>query len=190
MPSMIWSVPERCCTSVSRTGPPGRSRKPTQPRNCAAGRRSSPFSRGTTCWSGPESDLVPMADAFGLAVVAWGPLAEGRLTGKYRAGGQGRLRDDATEGIFQHSWSGPDWQPPTCTSTMTNSASSTRPPHPRWASRMTCYDAKRHHRHVRRPMAPGRRPEHETPPQHLPLSHDSLRPGKACGRPPDLSPGR
>ena len=56
----------------------------------------------------PESDLLPMADAFDLAVVAWGPLAEGRLTGKYRQGGQGRLRDDATEGIFQHSWSGPD----------------------------------------------------------------------------------
>jgi len=56
----------------------------------------------------PESDLIPMADAFDLAVVAWGPLAEGRLTGKYRAGGQGRLRDDAAEGIFQHSWSGPD----------------------------------------------------------------------------------
>ncbi len=29
----------------------------------------------------PESDLVPMADAFDLAVVAWGPRAEGRLTG-------------------------------------------------------------------------------------------------------------
>ena len=56
----------------------------------------------------PESDLVPMADAFDLAVVAWGPLAEGRLTGKYLEGGQGRLRDDAAEGIFQHSWSGPD----------------------------------------------------------------------------------
>jgi aryl-alcohol dehydrogenase-like predicted oxidoreductase len=56
----------------------------------------------------PESDLIPMADAFDLAVVAWGPLAEGRLTGKYREGGEGRLREDATEGIFQHSWSGPD----------------------------------------------------------------------------------
>ncbi len=56
----------------------------------------------------PESDLVPMAGAFDLAVVAWGPLAEGRLTGKYLEGGQGRLRDDAAEGIFQHSWSGPD----------------------------------------------------------------------------------
>lgn len=56
----------------------------------------------------PERDLTPMADAFDLAVVAWGPLAEGRLTGKYRGGGQGRLRDDVAEGIFQHSWSGPD----------------------------------------------------------------------------------
>src|SRR3981081_4074296 len=56
----------------------------------------------------PESDLIPMADAFDLAVVAWGPLAEGRVTGKYLEGGQGRLRDDAAEGIFLHSWSGPD----------------------------------------------------------------------------------
>ena len=56
----------------------------------------------------PESDLVPMANAFDLALVAWGPLAEGRLTGKYLGGDQGRLRDDAAEGIFQHSWSGPD----------------------------------------------------------------------------------
>ena len=30
------------------------------------------------------------------------------MTGKYLEGGQGRLRDDAAEGIFQHSWSGPD----------------------------------------------------------------------------------
>jgi aryl-alcohol dehydrogenase-like predicted oxidoreductase len=56
----------------------------------------------------PEGDLLPMAEAFDLAVVAWGPLAEGRLTGKYREGDQGRLRDDAAEGIFQHSWSDPD----------------------------------------------------------------------------------
>lgn len=49
-----------------------------------------------------------MADGLDLAVVAWGPLAEGRLTGKYRNGGHGRLRDDVTEGIFQHSWAGPD----------------------------------------------------------------------------------
>ncbi len=56
----------------------------------------------------PERDLLPMADAFGLAVVAWGPLAEGRLTGKYLDGGQGRLRQDADEELFQHSWNGPD----------------------------------------------------------------------------------
>lgn len=31
-----------------------------------------------------ESDLVPMADALGLGVVAWSPLGSGVLTGKYR----------------------------------------------------------------------------------------------------------
>jgi len=55
----------------------------------------------------PESELIPMADAFDLTLVAWGPLAEGRLSGKYLGGGQGRLRADTTEGIFQHSWTGP-----------------------------------------------------------------------------------
>src|ERR1700704_3322891 len=31
----------------------------------------------------PERELLPMAAAFDLPVFAWGPLAEGRLTGKY-----------------------------------------------------------------------------------------------------------
>jgi aryl-alcohol dehydrogenase-like predicted oxidoreductase len=39
----------------------------------------------------PESELVPMAQAHDLAVLAWGPLAEGRLTGKYLDGAEGRL---------------------------------------------------------------------------------------------------
>jgi aryl-alcohol dehydrogenase-like predicted oxidoreductase len=56
----------------------------------------------------PERDLTPMAEAFDLAVVAWGPLAEGRLTGKYLDGGQGRLRTDVAAEIFQHSHAGPD----------------------------------------------------------------------------------
>ncbi|MDQ7810310.1 aldo/keto reductase [Amycolatopsis sp. A133] len=38
-----------------------------------------------------ESELMPMAQAHDLAVVAWGPLAEGRLTGKYLNGAEGRL---------------------------------------------------------------------------------------------------
>ncbi|SNY74516.1 aldo/keto reductase [Paractinoplanes atraurantiacus] len=38
-----------------------------------------------------ESELTPMARAHDLAVLAWGPLAEGRLTGKYLDGGQGRV---------------------------------------------------------------------------------------------------
>jgi aryl-alcohol dehydrogenase-like predicted oxidoreductase len=38
-----------------------------------------------------ERELLPMARGFGLTTFAWGPLAEGRLTGKYHAGGTGRL---------------------------------------------------------------------------------------------------
>jgi aryl-alcohol dehydrogenase-like predicted oxidoreductase len=34
----------------------------------------------------PERELLPMASAFDLPVFAWGPLAEGRLTGKYLSG--------------------------------------------------------------------------------------------------------
>jgi aryl-alcohol dehydrogenase-like predicted oxidoreductase len=39
----------------------------------------------------PERELLPMADAFDLPVFAWGPLAEGRLTGKYLDGQTGRV---------------------------------------------------------------------------------------------------
>jgi len=42
-----------------------------------------------------------MARAFGLGVTAWGPLAEGRLTGKYLRGTAGRL--DVSPGVFEHS---------------------------------------------------------------------------------------
>jgi aryl-alcohol dehydrogenase-like predicted oxidoreductase len=38
----------------------------------------------------PERELLPMAGAFDLPVFAWGPLAEGRLTGKYLHGQTGR----------------------------------------------------------------------------------------------------
>jgi aryl-alcohol dehydrogenase-like predicted oxidoreductase len=34
----------------------------------------------------PERELLPMAAALDLPVFAWGPLAEGRLTGKYLSG--------------------------------------------------------------------------------------------------------
>jgi len=56
----------------------------------------------------PERELVPMAGAFDLAIVAWGPLAEGRLTSKYLHGAQGRLGDDEAKEIFHHSRTGPD----------------------------------------------------------------------------------
>lgn len=37
-----------------------------------------------------ERDLIPMAEAFGIGVLAWSPLAGGLLTGKYRKGEVGR----------------------------------------------------------------------------------------------------
>lgn len=37
-----------------------------------------------------EQDLLPMAKALGLGVVAWSPLGGGMLTGKYRKGEKGR----------------------------------------------------------------------------------------------------
>jgi aryl-alcohol dehydrogenase-like predicted oxidoreductase len=39
----------------------------------------------------PERELLPMASAFDLPAFAWGPLAEGRLTGKYLSGDTGRV---------------------------------------------------------------------------------------------------
>lgn len=44
----------------------------------------------------PERELLPQARAFDLAVLAWGPLGSGKLTGKYRRGEAGRL--DVTGG--------------------------------------------------------------------------------------------
>jgi aryl-alcohol dehydrogenase-like predicted oxidoreductase len=41
----------------------------------------------------PERELLPMADAFDMPVFAWGPLGEGRLTGKYLNGETGRVTD-------------------------------------------------------------------------------------------------
>ncbi|MFE7036357.1 aldo/keto reductase [Streptomyces sp. NPDC057621] len=40
-----------------------------------------------------ERELLPMAEALGLAVNLWSPLSGGLLTGKYRNGGEGRATD-------------------------------------------------------------------------------------------------
>lgn len=52
-----------------------------------------------------ERELLPMAQAHGLGVVLYSPLAGGLLTGKYRQGGNGRLtaRGDAIEGTAQRT---------------------------------------------------------------------------------------
>jgi aryl-alcohol dehydrogenase-like predicted oxidoreductase len=47
-----------------------------------------------------ERELLPMAEHFGLSVVAWGPMAGGVLTGKYtrKAAGNDSLRAQGNEG--------------------------------------------------------------------------------------------
>lgn len=46
----------------------------------------------------PERDLLPMAEHFGLSVLAWGPLGAGVLTGKYTRGGENdSLRREGNE---------------------------------------------------------------------------------------------
>ncbi|BCY11721.1 aldo/keto reductase [Actinoplanes sp. L3-i22] len=52
-----------------------------------------------------ERELLPMAQAHGLGVVLYSPLAGGLLTGKYRQGEPGRLsaRGDAIEGDAQRT---------------------------------------------------------------------------------------
>jgi aryl-alcohol dehydrogenase-like predicted oxidoreductase len=52
-----------------------------------------------------ERELLPMAQAHGLGVVLYSPLAGGLLTGKYRQGERGRLsaRGDAVEGTAQRT---------------------------------------------------------------------------------------
>jgi aryl-alcohol dehydrogenase-like predicted oxidoreductase len=44
----------------------------------------------------PERELLPMADAFGMSVVAWSPLAGGALTGRYLTATEGgRLKPES-----------------------------------------------------------------------------------------------
>ncbi|WP_433926814.1 aldo/keto reductase [Sorangium cellulosum] len=40
-----------------------------------------------------EREMLPMADALGLGVMGWSPMAGGLLTGKYRKGERGRATD-------------------------------------------------------------------------------------------------
>jgi aryl-alcohol dehydrogenase-like predicted oxidoreductase len=52
-----------------------------------------------------ERELLPMAEAYGLGVLLYSPLAGGLLTGKYRHGEQGRLtaRGDGVEATAQRT---------------------------------------------------------------------------------------
>ncbi len=48
-----------------------------------------------------ERELIPMASAFGLAVVVWSALGGGLLTGKYRRGESGRRETGSGAGQFK-----------------------------------------------------------------------------------------
>lgn len=48
-----------------------------------------------------ERELVPMAQALGLGVTAWSPLAGGLLTGKYRRGEHGRITATSWGGLYK-----------------------------------------------------------------------------------------
>jgi aryl-alcohol dehydrogenase-like predicted oxidoreductase len=37
-------------------------------------------------WRAPEAELIPLCEANGISQIVWSPLAQGVLTGKYRAG--------------------------------------------------------------------------------------------------------
>jgi diketogulonate reductase-like aldo/keto reductase len=91
VPWMTRSASARSSTPQSRTGRHGRSQKPTPPLGCVIGHRSPRCNCATTSFTAPRSEnCYPWPDALDLPVFAWGPLAEGRLTGKYLNGHTGR----------------------------------------------------------------------------------------------------
>ncbi|MFI9719888.1 aldo/keto reductase [Streptomyces sp. NPDC052396] len=51
----------------------------------------------------PERELLPQARAFDQAVLAWSPLAGGKLSGKYRRGEAGRLNSDTWQDRKDHN---------------------------------------------------------------------------------------
>src|SRR6202158_4664025 len=82
-------------TRVIRTVPVTTARRssPLSRRACVDCRPTTSTLRYNLLDRSPERELLPMADAFDLPVFAWGPLAEGRLTGKYLAGQTGRVTE-------------------------------------------------------------------------------------------------
>ncbi|ASV83957.1 aldo/keto reductase family protein [Ochrobactrum quorumnocens] len=46
-----------------------------------------------------EQEFVPLGQNLGMGITAWSPLAMGLLSGKYRAGGEGRLNRNNAEGL-------------------------------------------------------------------------------------------
>ena len=61
-------------------------------------------------WRKPEAEIIPLCAANGISQIVWSPLAQGVLTGKYRAGAprpEGTRAAHATmSGAFPEEWLG------------------------------------------------------------------------------------
>ena len=129
----------------------------------------------------PERELLPMASTLDLPAFAWGPLAEGRLTGKYLSGHTGRI----TEAGRPYTGVGSD-NIVRDVATISRErlltragghflgAAAARPGHPgdRGPHRRTVPRQPRRHRRAPQPAAPG--PPRRTQPSH---------PRASCGSP-------
>ena len=51
-------------------------------------------------WRAPEAEVIPLCERHGISQIVWSPLAQGVLTGKYRAG-RGGARGHA-RGLARH----------------------------------------------------------------------------------------
>lgn len=62
-------------------------------------------------WRRPEKEVMPLCEANGIGQIVWSPLAQGVLTGKYRAGARPPADTRAgsqSMGSFMSNWLGPD----------------------------------------------------------------------------------
>jgi len=93
---MISFAKARFSTSASRTLPPGGSPRQTLWRSCEVGHRFIGLQIEYSLMERTvERELIPMAKALNLGVLAWSPLAKGVLSGEYHGEGKadgGRMK--------------------------------------------------------------------------------------------------
>ncbi len=79
-----WSGKERCATPAARTSPAGRSRRPSAPARARGYQRfAATTNEYSLLWRKAEEEVLPAVTAFGLGFLAYFPLQNGLLTGKY-----------------------------------------------------------------------------------------------------------